>query len=98
MTFDEFKSAVDLLVAAEGELPIMLLSGGEPTLHPQFSSFATTCCVVHTGQIKRLLISTHGRKIAQNRAFAEKFEEAAAASLQFDTLRAGVYPRRVVSS
>jgi hypothetical protein len=66
-----FKSAVDLLVAAEGELPIMLLSGGEPTLHPQFFEF---CDYVlrgpHEGKIKRLLISTHGRKIAQNRAFA----------------------------
>jgi uncharacterized radical SAM superfamily Fe-S cluster-containing enzyme len=95
MTFDEFKSAVDLLVAAEGELPIMLLSGGEPTLHPQFFDF---CDYVlhgpHEGKIKRLLISTHGRKIAQNRAFAEKFKAGGMyASLQFDTLRAGVYPK-----
>jgi uncharacterized radical SAM superfamily Fe-S cluster-containing enzyme len=95
MTFDEFKSAVDLLVAAEGELPIMLLSGGEPTLHPQFFEF---CDYVlrgpHEGKVKRLLISTHGRKIAQNRAFAEKFKAGGMyASLQFDTLRAGVYPK-----
>ena len=95
MSMEDFKSSVDLLVAAEGELPIMLLSGGEPTLHPQFFEF---CDYVlrgpHQGKIKRLLISTHGRKIAQNRAFAEKFKEGGMyASLQFDTLRAGVYPK-----
>ncbi len=35
----DFKQGVDLLVAKEGELPTMFLSGGEPTLHPQFFEF-----------------------------------------------------------
>jgi uncharacterized radical SAM superfamily Fe-S cluster-containing enzyme len=95
MSLDDFKKSVDFLVAAEGELPIMLLSGGEPTLHPQFFEF---CDYVlrgpHAGKIKRLLISTHGRRIANNPKFAEQFKAGGMyASLQFDTLRAGVYPR-----
>jgi uncharacterized radical SAM superfamily Fe-S cluster-containing enzyme len=95
MSMEEFQSAVDKLVEAEDELPIMLLSGGEPTLHPLFFEF---CDYVlrgpHQGRIKRLLISTHGRRIANNRAFAERFKEGGMyASLQFDSLRAGVYPK-----
>ena len=95
MTFEKFKIAVDRLVEAERELPIVLLSGGEPTLHPQFFEF---CDYVlrgpHQGRIKRLLISTHGRRIANNRKFAEQFKAGGMyASLQFDTLKPGVYER-----
>jgi uncharacterized radical SAM superfamily Fe-S cluster-containing enzyme len=95
MTLEAFQGAVDKLVAAEGELPILLLSGGEPTLHPQFFEF---CDYVlrgpHAGRIKRLLISTHGRKIANDRKFAERFKAGGMyASLQFDSLRPGVYPK-----
>ena len=95
MPMEHFQRAVDRLVEAEGELPILLLSGGEPTLHPQFFEF---CDYVlrgpHAGKIKRLLISTHGRKIAQSPKFAERFKAGGMyASLQFDTLKPGVYPK-----
>ncbi|MEJ7599628.1 MAG: radical SAM protein [Kofleriaceae bacterium] len=95
MSFDDFKRGVDLLVEKEGELPILLLSGGEPTLHPKFFEF---CDYVlhgpHEGKIKRLLISTHGRRIANDRKFAERFKAGGMyASLQFDTLKPGVYPK-----
>jgi 7,8-dihydro-6-hydroxymethylpterin dimethyltransferase len=95
MSMEQFTTAVDALIDAEGELPILLLSGGEPTLHPRFFDF---CDYVlrgpHAGRIQRLLVSTHGRKLATSRRFAEKFKASGAyASLQFDTLRPGVYPR-----
>jgi uncharacterized radical SAM superfamily Fe-S cluster-containing enzyme len=88
MSMDDFKHAVDKLIESEGELPIMLLSGGEPTLHPKFFEF---CDYVlrgpHAGRIKRLLISTHGRQIANDRRFADRFKAGGMyASLQFDTL------------
>jgi len=95
MSWEDFKRSVDLLIESEGELPILLLSGGEPTLHPQFFEF---CDYVlrgpHAGRIHRLLISTHGRRIANNPHFAEQFKAAGVyASLQFDSLNAGVYPK-----
>src|SRR4051812_5087352 len=95
MPMEQFHTAVDALIEAEGELPILLLSGGEPTLH---SKFFEMCDYVlrgpHAGRIRRLLISTHGKKIASSRRFAEKFKASGAyASLQFDTLRPGVYPK-----
>ena len=95
MSFEHFKTAVDKLVEAEGELPILLLSGGEPTLHPEFFDF---CDYVlhgpHEGKIRRLLISTHGRKLANDERFAERFKASGAyASLQFDSLKPGVYEK-----
>jgi len=95
MSMEHFQSAVDRLLEAEGELPILLLSGGEPTIHPHFFEF---CDYVlrgpHAGKVKRLLISTHGRRIADDPAFAERFKAGGMyASLQFDTLKPGVYPK-----
>lgn len=95
MPLADFKRAVDQLLEKEGELAVLLLSGGEPTLHPQFFEL---CDYVlrgpHQGRVKRLLISTHGRRIAESQAFAERFKASGAyASLQFDTLKPGVYPR-----
>ncbi len=94
MPFEDFRVAVDKLIEAEGELPIMLLSGGEPTLHPRFFEF---CDYIlrgpHAGRVKRLLISTHGRRIANDPEFAERFKAGGMyASLQFDSLKEGVYP------
>ncbi len=95
MSLESFQHAVDKLIEAEGELPILLLSGGEPTLHPRFFEF---CDYVlrgpHAGKVRRLLISSHGRKIANNPRFAERFKQSGAyLSLQLDSLRPGVYDK-----
>lgn len=95
MSFEDFKKCIDFLIKAEGELSIVLLSGGEPTLHPRFFEF---CDYVlrgpHVGKIKRLLISTNGGRIANDREFAERFKAGGMyASLQFDSLNPGVYPK-----
>ena len=93
MSYEDFTHAVDALMAAEGTLPVLFLSGGEPTLHPQFFEF---CDYVldgpHKGKVTRLLISTHGRKIANSPRFAERFKERGLyASLQFDSFEADTY-------
>jgi uncharacterized radical SAM superfamily Fe-S cluster-containing enzyme len=95
MKLEQFQKAVDTLVKAEGELPLVLLSGGEPTIHPQFFEFCDYLLNgPHKGQIKRVLISTHGRKIARDKQFAERFKAMGLyASLQFDTLKPGIYPK-----
>ncbi len=95
MSMEDFQNAVDRLIEAEGELPVVFLSGGEPTIHPRFFDF---CDYVlrgpHAGKVRRLMISTHGRRIADDREFAERFKAGGMyASLQFDTLRPGVYPK-----
>ena len=97
---EHFQQGVDKLMAKEGELPTLILSGGEPTLHPQFFEFVDYCLRgPHAGRIKRVLVSTHGKKLATNRKFAEKFKASGAyASLQFDTLRAGRLSRSCAAS
>ncbi|TMQ05942.1 MAG: radical SAM protein [Deltaproteobacteria bacterium] len=74
ISMDHFRQGVDKLMAKEGELPTLILSGGEPTLHPQFFDFIDYCLRgPHAGHIKRVLISTHGKKLARDPRFAEKF-------------------------
>ena len=62
ISFEHFKQGVDQLIEKEGELPTLFLSGGEPTLHPQFFEFVDYCLRgPHAGRIKRVLVSTHGK-------------------------------------
>jgi uncharacterized radical SAM superfamily Fe-S cluster-containing enzyme len=86
MSFDDFKKTVDGLVEKEGSLELMLLSGGEPTLHPEFFRLAEYAA--QRKEVKRVLISSHGIQIAQSEEFARRFKEAGLyLSLQFDSLR-----------
>ena len=77
---------LDALVASEGEPDLVQLSGGEPTLHPDF--FAIIEAVKHR-PIRHLMINTNGVRIAQDRAFVERLASYAPrleVYLQFDSL------------
>jgi 7,8-dihydro-6-hydroxymethylpterin dimethyltransferase len=90
MSLETFKGIVGGLIRKEGGLEVVLLSGGEPTLHPQFFEF----CEYITAQpeIKRVLVSSHGLRIVRDPEFAERFRELGLyLSLQFDTLDDGNY-------
>ena len=85
MTYDEFKGIVDGLIEKEGTLELVLLSGGEPTLHPEFFRFCEY--ITSKNEIKRVLISSHGIRLAKDEAFAKRFKELGLyLSLQFDSL------------
>lgn len=85
MSFEEFKNITDGLIRKEGTLELMLLSGGEPTLHPEFFKLAEYAA--SKKEVKRVLISSHGIRIGQDEEFAKKFKEAGLyLSLQFDSL------------
>lgn len=90
MSFDEFTGIVDNLLEKEGELETMYLSGGEPTLHPDFLKFAEYA--TSKKEVKRVIISSHGLKLARDEEFAKKFKELGLyLSLQFDSLKAENY-------
>jgi 7,8-dihydro-6-hydroxymethylpterin dimethyltransferase len=75
------------LRAKEGVLDLALLSGGEPTLHPQF--FELCQLALSQGFVRRLLVSSHGLRLARDPAFAGRFKQLGLyLSLQFDSLRA----------
>ena len=77
---------LDALVESEGEPDLVQLSGGEPTIHPQFFEILDA---VKRRPIRHVMINTNGVRIAQDRAFVERLASYAPrleVYLQFDSL------------
>ena len=77
---------LDTVVANEGEPDVVQLSGGEPTLHPQFWEILDAA---KARPIKHLMINTNGIVLAQDRAFVERlagYAPGIEVYLQFDSL------------
>ena len=77
---------LDALVASEGEPDLVQLSGGEPTLHPQFFEILDA---VKRRPIRHVMINTNGVRIAQDAAFVDRLASYAPrleVYLQFDSL------------
>ena len=91
LTFDECRQAIDHLVAAEGEPEILQLSGGEPTIHPQFLEIFEYAC---QQPIDLVMINTNGIRLARDQKFLEAVAEwrhRAEIYLQFDGFDDAVY-------
>ncbi len=85
MTTEEFGRILDGLVEKEGVLETINLSGGEPTLHPQFMEFLDMARA--KTEISRVSISTNGLKCATDYAFCEELAKRDVyVSLQLDAL------------
>ncbi|WP_292941698.1 radical SAM protein [Novosphingobium sp.] len=77
---------LDALVESEGESDLVQLSGGEPTIHPQFFEVLDA---VKRRPIRHVMINTNGVRIAQDPAFVERLASYAPrleVYLQFDSL------------
>ena len=77
---------LDALVTSEGEPDLVQLSGGEPTLHPQFFEILDA---VKRRPIRHVMINTNGIRIAQDPTFVERLASYAPrleVYLQFDSL------------
>jgi uncharacterized radical SAM superfamily Fe-S cluster-containing enzyme len=68
-TLEEVERMLDIIVANEGEPDVVQLSGGEPTLHPQFFEILD---IAKRKPIKHLMVNTNGVRIAQDDGFAER--------------------------
>ncbi len=82
----EVEAMLDVIVAAEGEPDLVQISGGEPTIHPQFFEVleAARC-----RPIRHLMINTNGIRIAQEPDFVARlatFRPRFEVYLQFDAL------------
>jgi len=78
---------LDCIVRNEGEPDVVQLSGGEPTLHPEFFAVLDAC---RRRPIRHLMVNTNGIRIAQDAAFAERLAGYAPAFevyLQCDSLQ-----------
>jgi hypothetical protein len=68
-TVEEVERMLDIIVENEGEPDVVQISGGEPTIHPQFFEILD---IAKRKPIKHLMVNTNGMRIAQDAGFAEK--------------------------
>lgn len=68
-TVEEVERMLDIIVANEGVPDVVQLSGGEPTLHPQFFDILD---IAKKKPIRHLMLNTNGVRIANDEGFAEK--------------------------
>lgn len=83
----EIEHMLDALVASEGEPDLVQISGGEPTLHPQFFDILAAA---KRRPIRHLMLNTNGLRIAREEGFAEHLAEYMPrfeVYLQFDSLK-----------
>ena len=84
-TLEHIEMMLDAVVANEGEPQIVQLSGGEPTLHPEFFEVMD---LVKSKPIKHLMINTNGIRIAKERNFCDRlsqYKPGIEIYLQFDS-------------
>ncbi|HWW02388.1 MAG TPA: radical SAM protein [Candidatus Acidoferrum sp.] len=72
---DDLKERIQGVIDRKGGIEILQLSGGEPTLHPQF--FELVDWVQANPQIDYLLLNTNGVRIATDETFAWELAHAA---------------------
>ena len=83
----EIDVMLDGIARSEDTLNVLQLSGGEPTLHPDFFEIVRRC---KARSIRHLMVNTNGVRLAEDRAFAEQLAACRPlfeVYLQFDSLR-----------
>jgi uncharacterized radical SAM superfamily Fe-S cluster-containing enzyme len=91
LSVEEFTKIVDGLVAREGHLESIALSGGEPTSHPRLLDLLD---VADRPEIHRIVVITNGLRIARDRTFAEALKARGVyVGLQLDGLDAETHVR-----
>jgi uncharacterized radical SAM superfamily Fe-S cluster-containing enzyme len=86
-TVEEVERMLDIIVANEGEPDVVQISGGEPTIHPDFFEILD---IAKKKPIKHLMVNTNGIRIAKDFAFAERLASYAPdfeIYLQFDSFK-----------
>ena len=68
-TLDHIQRMIDAVVRNEGEPDVVQISGGEPTLHPDFFAILDRA---KTAPIRHLMVNTNGIRIAEDEAFAKR--------------------------
>lgn len=87
LTFEETCRAIDRLVRVEGRAEVLQLSGGEPTIHPEFPRILDYAC---GREIDIVMINTNGLRIAHDPALVSHLvrnRHRIEVYLQFDGFR-----------
>ena len=86
----QIESMLDAVVASDGNVNVVQISGGEPTLHPDFFAILDAARRGGPRPIRHLMLNTNGRRIADDSAFAARLAQylpGFEVYLQFDSLR-----------
>jgi uncharacterized radical SAM superfamily Fe-S cluster-containing enzyme len=86
-SLSEVIAMLDTVVANEGEPDVVQISGGEPTIHPEFFAILDE---VKKRPIRHLMINTNGLRIAQEPEFVARlsqYKPGLEIYLQFDSLQ-----------
>ena len=89
-TLEEIKKMLDTIVANEKEPDVVQISGGEPTVHPQFFEILDYAKQL---PIRHLMLNTNGIRIAKDANFTKKLADYMPdfeIYLQFDSLQSEV--------
>jgi 7,8-dihydro-6-hydroxymethylpterin dimethyltransferase len=87
LELSQIEDMLDGAVAGEGELDVLQISGGEPTLHPQLMEILTAA---RKRPIKHLMLNTNGLVLAKDPELARKLATLGPGFevyLQFDSLK-----------
>jgi uncharacterized radical SAM superfamily Fe-S cluster-containing enzyme len=87
-SLDQVERMLDAVVRNEGRPDVVQISGGEPTLHPQFFEILD---MARQRPIQHLMVNTNGIRIAREDGFAERLAEYMPGFeiyLQFDSFEA----------
>lgn len=87
-SLEQIEMMMDAIVANEGEPQIVQISGGEPTIHPEFFQILD---IAKSKPIKHLMINTNGIKIAKDKSFCNRLSQympGIEIYLQFDSFEA----------
>lgn len=87
-SLEQVEFLLDCVVRNEGEPDIVQISGGEPTIHPEFFQILDAA---KSRPIKHVMVNTNGIRIAQDEEFAKRLSDYMPdfeIYLQFDSLRA----------
>ena len=87
-TVEEVERMLDIVVANEGEPDVVQISGGEPTIHPDFFEILD---IAKRKPIRHLMVNTNGIRIAKDPEFAARlatYMPDFEIYLQFDSFKA----------
>ncbi|MFN8577337.1 MAG: radical SAM protein [Candidatus Sericytochromatia bacterium] len=86
-TLEEIEKMFDVIVANEGKPDVVQISGGEPTIHPEFFKILD---IAKSKPIRHLMLNTNGIKIANDEDFVKeltKYTPNFEIYLQFDSFK-----------
>lgn len=87
LSMAEIEAMLDTVVANEGEADVVQISGGEPTLHPDFFAVLDAA---RARPIRHLMVNSNGLRLAREPEFAARlaaYKPGIEVYLQFDSLR-----------